>query len=47
MVYEMYGLVLALHHDARFIKRPGSVGRAQVGFDRLLESYRTVEVTSR
>lgn len=47
MVYEMYGLVLALHHDARFIKRPGSVGRAQVGFDRLLESYRTVEVASR
>jgi hypothetical protein len=42
MVYEMYGLVLALHHDARFIKRPGSVGRAQAGFDRLLESYRSV-----
>ena len=40
MVYEMYGLVLALHHDARFIKRPGSVGRAQAGFERLLESYR-------
>jgi hypothetical protein len=36
----MYGLVLALHHDARFIKRPGSVGRAQAGFERLLESYR-------
>ena len=42
MVYEMYGLVLALHHDARFIKRPGSVDRAQVGFDRLLQSYQTV-----
>jgi AcrR family transcriptional regulator len=40
MVYEMYGLVLALHHDARFIKRPGSVGRAEVGFERLLKSYR-------
>jgi len=40
MVYEMYGLVLALHHDARFIKRPGSVGRAQLGFERLLKSYR-------
>ena len=47
LVFEMYGLVLALHHDARFIKRPGSVGRAQVGFDRLLESYRAVEVASR
>jgi AcrR family transcriptional regulator len=44
MVYEMYGLVLALHHDARFIKRPGSVDRAQHGFDRLLQSYRPFEV---
>ena len=41
MVYEMYGLILALHHDARFLRRPGSVDRARVGFDRLLENYRT------
>jgi AcrR family transcriptional regulator len=40
MVFEMYGLVLALHHDARFIERPGSVQRAQAGFERLIESYR-------
>lgn len=39
LVYEMYGLVLALHHDARFLKMPGSVRRAQVGFDRLIQSY--------
>lgn len=39
MVYEMYGLILALHHDARFIKRPGSIERAQAGFERLLSSY--------
>jgi hypothetical protein len=41
LVYEMHGLILALHHDARFIKRPGSVNRAQVGFERLIESYRS------
>ncbi len=40
IVYEMYGLILALHHDARFIKRPGSVDRAQSGFERLLDVYR-------
>ncbi len=40
LVYEMYGLVLALHHDARFLKMPGSTERAQLGFERLLESYR-------
>ena len=46
MVYEMYGLILALHHDARFIKRPGSVERAQAGFERLLESYRAPQSPS-
>ena len=40
MVFEMYGLILALHHDARFIKRPGSVERTFAGFDRLVASYR-------
>jgi AcrR family transcriptional regulator len=40
LVFEMYGLILALHHDARFIKSPGSVTRAEIGFDRLIEGYR-------
>lgn len=39
MVYEMYGLILALHHDARFLRVPGSVDRARIGFDRLIENY--------
>ena len=39
MVYEMYGLILALHHDARFLRMPGSVDRARVGFARLIENY--------
>jgi AcrR family transcriptional regulator len=46
MVYEMYGLILALHHDARFLRRPGSIDRARVGFDRLLENYRTTNHAS-
>ena len=41
MVYETYGLVLALHHDARFLRVPGSVERAQAGFERLINSYRS------
>lgn len=40
LVYEIYGLILGLHHDARFLKAPGSVERAQAGFARLIESYR-------
>lgn len=41
LVYEMYGLVLALHHDARFLKVPGSVERAEVGFERLINTYQS------
>ncbi len=40
LVYEMYGLILALHHDARFLRIPGSLERAGVGFARLIETYR-------
>jgi AcrR family transcriptional regulator len=39
LVYEMYGLILALHHDARFLRMPGSVDRARAGFDRLIDNY--------
>ncbi|HEY5800597.1 MAG TPA: TetR/AcrR family transcriptional regulator, partial [Burkholderiaceae bacterium] len=41
LVFEMYGLILALHHDARFLRIPGSVDRAHAGFERLLVAYRT------
>ncbi|MGB6054058.1 MAG: TetR/AcrR family transcriptional regulator [Burkholderiaceae bacterium] len=44
MVYEMYGLVLALHHDARFLKMPGSTERAQVGFERLIQMYQNPQI---
>lgn len=47
LVYEMYGLILALHHDARFIQRPGSVSRAESGFERLIEAYRNTDGNSR
>lgn len=39
LVFEMYGLILALHHDARFLKIPGSLERAHKGFQRLINSY--------
>jgi AcrR family transcriptional regulator len=41
LVYEMYGLILALHHDARFLRTPGAIERARSGFERLVGSYRT------
>lgn len=36
LVFEMYGLILALHHDARFLKLPESFDRVQRGFKRLI-----------
>ena len=47
LVYEMYGLILGLHHDARFLKKVGSVERAQKGFDRLIDSYRNTAQVSK
>ncbi|MBV8126022.1 MAG: TetR/AcrR family transcriptional regulator, partial [Paucibacter sp.] len=39
LVYEMYGLILALHHDARFLRIPGALERASIGFNRLIQTY--------
>jgi AcrR family transcriptional regulator len=39
LVFEMYGLILALHHDARFLKIVGSFEHAQQGFQRLISHY--------
>jgi len=36
MLFEMHGLILALHHDARFLRLPGAVERARAGFDRIV-----------
>ena len=43
VVYEMYGLILALHHDARFLRMPGSVERARTGFERLIQNYESAQ----
>ncbi len=43
LVYEMYGLILALHHDARFLRIPGAVDRASTGFNRLIETYQNTQ----
>ena len=39
MLFEVHGLILALHHDARFLRSPGATDRARLGFDRILASY--------
>ena len=36
MLFEVHGLILALHHDARFLRLPGAVDRARRGFERIV-----------
>ncbi|WP_038214574.1 TetR/AcrR family transcriptional regulator [Xenophilus azovorans] len=34
--FEIHGLILALHYEARFLRVPGSIDRAHLGFDNIL-----------
>jgi AcrR family transcriptional regulator len=39
MLFEIHGLILALHHDARFLRNPGTLDRARAGFARVLANH--------
>ena len=39
ILFEIHGLILALHYEARFLKSPGSIARAVTGFDNILARY--------
>jgi AcrR family transcriptional regulator len=41
LAFEIHGLILALHYEARFLKSPGSIARAHAGFDNMLKLYGT------
>ena len=41
MLFELHGLILALHHDARFLRLPGALDRAQRAFEHVLAHYTT------
>ena len=41
MLFELHGLILALHHDARFLRNPGVLDRARRGFARVISDYQT------
>jgi AcrR family transcriptional regulator len=40
LLFEIHGLILALHHDARFLRHPGTLDRARRGFARLIAAHR-------
>ena len=41
MLFEVHGLILALHHDARFLRIPGALDRVRVSFERVVNYYAT------
>jgi len=36
LLFEIHGLILALHHDARFLRHAGAAKRARAAFERLV-----------
>jgi AcrR family transcriptional regulator len=47
MLFEIHGLILALHYEARFLKNPGSIARANAGFDNILKLYGAQDTAAR
>jgi hypothetical protein len=45
LLFEIHGLILALHYEARFLKNPGSIARANAGFDNILRLYGAQDVS--
>jgi hypothetical protein len=41
LVFELHGLILALHHDARFLRNAGALERVRTAFERLVGHYAT------
>lgn len=37
LAFEIHGLILALHYEARFLKIPGAIDRALLAFEHLIE----------
>ena len=44
VVFEIHGLILALHYEARFLKTPGSIARAKTAFAGMLVRYGSAAV---
>jgi AcrR family transcriptional regulator len=47
MLFEMHGLILALHHDARLMRTPGAPQRARLAYERLVNFYLVDGATAR
>ena len=41
LIFELYGVILVLHHDVRLLQHPGAIQRARRAFDRIIDARRT------
>ncbi|MBP7565464.1 MAG: TetR/AcrR family transcriptional regulator [Burkholderiaceae bacterium] len=41
LLFEIHGLILALHYEARFLRTPGSIERGVRGFDNIVSPHLT------
>jgi AcrR family transcriptional regulator len=39
MAFEIHGLILALHYEARFLQNPGAIVHANTGFENIVRRY--------
>jgi AcrR family transcriptional regulator len=46
MAFEIHGLILALHYEARFLKNPGALAHAHTGFENILLRYGNPQFTA-
>ena len=44
MAFEIHGLILALHYEARFLKNPDAIAHANKGFQNILARYGSTAV---
>lgn len=42
VAFEIHGLILALHYEARFLRNPDGLRRARTGFDNLIARYQAL-----
>jgi AcrR family transcriptional regulator len=46
MTFEIHGLILAVHYEARFLKNPGAIERTHRSFAAILNRYRQAQVAA-
>ena len=47
VVFEIHGLILALHYEARFLRTPGSIARAKTAFAGVVARYSSAAASTR